>query len=532
MSLYISAKNIKMSYNDRLILQFDQFEVHSGDRIGLVGLNGEGKTTLLNLLYGKVMPTEGKVTRYCEIGYYEQFDENHEKTGMSGGENTKSRLWEAVRMEGHVTFLDEPTSNLDVSGVKSLRHALSEMDTFVLITHEKELLETFCTQIVEVSEQTIHCYKGNYTEYREQKRKEELAKQREYESYIEEKRRLTSVLEGKKKKAADIGKRPRKISPRDARLRNFLASRPYDVKQQSMEKSAKAVESRIAHMEVKEKPKDIPKIALDFSLTNPPENKRVIEGKDVSFSYGSKMVLDQVKFRILNRHHYAVIGDNGAGKTTFLNCITSGMDGVYAVPKAKFGYLYQQFEGLQEEETVLYNMMRDCIQQESVARSILARLLLGEQFMNQKVKALSGGEKMKLAIGKLLVSDANVLLLDEPTNYLDMPSVEAVTEVLKEYEGTLLLVSHDFALIEEAATDLIVIKNHGLKQFAGSYEEYKQSEKKDKKKEAKHIQIQSLEMELVAVVSRISMAPETEKEELEETYQGLLRDLKQLRQAE
>lgn len=525
MSLYISAKNIKMSYNERLIFSFDQLEIHSGDRIGLVGLNGEGKTTLLNLLYGSIVPETGTVTRNCEIGYYEQFSLGEGMQPMSGGENTKRRLKEAIRKGAHITFLDEPTSNLDQTGIKTLKRTLSRLDTFLMVTHERQLLDEFCNQIIEVGNQTIRSYKGNYSEYQSQKKKEELAAQRAYEEYIEEKNRLYQVLEVKKKKAHAIGKRPNGISPREARLRNYLASKPYDVKQQAMERSAKAVQSRIDHLEAKEKPKEIPRIAMDFSLTDPPENKRVIEGKNLSFSYGSKCILDNVSFRILNGHHYGIVGDNGAGKTTFLSCISNKEEGVYLVPKAKLGYLYQQFEGLLEEETVLFNMMRDSIQKESVARNILARLLLGEAFMGQKVKKLSGGEKMKLAIGKLLVSEANVLLLDEPTNYLDMPSVEAVAEVLKEYEGTLLVVSHDSSLLNEVVTDTISIKNHSLVQFAGTYEEYQSSQQRDLKKEEEHLRIQALEMQMVALVSKISMASEKERESLEKEYQCVLRSL-------
>ncbi|MDO5291529.1 MAG: ATP-binding cassette domain-containing protein [bacterium] len=528
--LYIKAENIRKSFKEHVILEFDRLWINEGDRIGLVGLNGEGKTTLLNLLYGDISPEHGVITRYADIAYYRQFEQEQRTKGISGGENTKLRLSEAIRKEALVTFFDEPTSNLDQEGRQRLKRTLGKLKTFVMVTHERELLDEFCNRIIEVGNHTIISYTGNYTAYNQQKEKIERTKQREYEGYVQEKRHLQSVFEQKKQLSAQVGKQPRDISPREARLRNFLASRPYDGKQQRVERSAKAVLSRMEHLEVKEKPRQVPKIAINFTLTNPPENKRILEAKELSYCYGKEKVLDQVRFRILNGHRYAVIGDNGAGKTTLLNCITSGEDGIYIVPKAKLGYLCQQFEGLLEEETVYANMMKECIQEESVARSILSRLLLGERYMKQKVSTLSGGEKMKLALGKLLVSDANVLLLDEPTNYLDMPSVEAISEVLKEYEGTLLLVSHDLSLIGQVATDILEVSDHKVNQFAGPYKDYIASLTRNKEQEALHIQKEALEMELVAVISRLSVATEKEKDTLENRYQHLLASLKQLKQ--
>ncbi|MDO5520769.1 MAG: ABC-F family ATP-binding cassette domain-containing protein [bacterium] len=528
--LYIKAENIKKSFKEHLILEFDRLWINEGDRIGLVGLNGEGKTTLLNLLYGSIAPENGSITRYADIAYYRQFEQEQANKNLSGGENTKLRLSKAIRKDALVTFFDEPTSNLDQQGRKSLKHTLSQLKTFVIVTHERELLDEFCNRILEVSNHTITAYKGNYSQYKEQKEKLELTKLREYEAYVDEKKHLQNVFEEKKQLSVQVGKQPRNISPREARLRNFLASRPYDGKQQRVERSAKAALSRMEHLEVKEKPRQVPKIAINFALTNPPENKRVLEGRNVTYCYGANKVLDKVQFSILNGHRYAIIGDNGAGKTTLLNCITNGEDGVYIVPKAKLGYLYQQFEGLLEDETVYVNMMKDCIQEESIARSILSRLLLGEHYMKQKVATLSGGEKMKLALGKLLVSDANVLLLDEPTNYLDMPSVEAISEVLKEYEGTLLLVSHDKSLIGQVATDILAVNNHKVTQFAGSYKDYAASLTKNKTEDALHIQKEALEMELLALISKLSTANAKEKDTLEPRYQQLLSTLKQLNQ--
>ena len=201
----------------------------------------------------------------------------------------------------------------------------------------------------------------------------------------------------------------------------------------------------------------------------------------------------------------AIIGDNGAGKTTLLRAIVERAEGVSIVPKAKLGYFHQQFEQLDLEKTVLENVMQDSIQKEEVARGVLARL----------------------AIAKLLVSDANVLLLDEPTNYLDIPSVEAVTEVLREYEGTVLVVSHEEAFLDAIATSLIMVDKGHVTVYDGTMEEYKNRSFRTAEEEKRHMELQALEMRMVELISRLSM--EKEKGALEKEYEETLQKLQTLR---
>ena len=364
-----------------------------------------------------------------------------EQEAISGGENTRVRLADVLSGKTNVVFVDEPTANLDRSGITLVRHKLEQIETFVLISHDRAVLEPLCNRILEIEEQTATVYDMGYEEYRVVKKEEQLAKSREYEEDVQERNRLTKVYQGKKKKAQDIGKKPTNISRREARLRNFLASRPYDCKQLAMERQAKA----------------------------------------------------------------AIIGDNGAGKTTLLRAIVERAEGVSIVPKAKLGYFHQQFEQLDLEKTVLENVMQDSIQKEEVARGVLARL----------------------AIAKLLVSDANVLLLDEPTNYLDIPSVEAVTEVLREYEGTVLVVSHEEAFLDAIATSLIMVDKGHVTVYDGTMEEYKNRSFRTAEEEKRHMELQALEMRMVELISRLSM--EKEKGALEKEYEETLQKLQTLR---
>ncbi len=550
---YITAKQIKKEFGERLLFSFEELVIRKGDKIGIVGPNGSGKTTLLQILSGELEPDEGTVERQCDIAYFKQFSnqreaedfkllkelrvsDKREQQTVSGGENTRIRLAGALGKGSPLLFADEPTSNLDLKGIELLKKKLSEVETLVLISHDRDLLDALCTKIIEIREEKLFFYSGNYSAYKTAWEHAYLSQMREYEAYTEKKERLERIYQQKKKRAHEVGTRPRNLDPKEARLKNFLASRPFDVKQQHMESAAKAVLSRIEHLEVKEKPRQQPVIRPDFSLTDPPKNKIVLEGEEITFSYPSssgekgtgRSIFRNARFTLPNGKRIALLGDNGAGKSTLLNLIMSEYPGIRKVPKAKIGYFYQNFENLEEEQTVLENLMKESIQEESVGRSVLNRLLLPRNFVDQPVSSLSGGEKVKLSFAKLFVSDANLLLLDEPTNYLDIPSVEALCKLFSEYEGTVLFASHDKSFIREVATGILEVKNGKLFQFEGNYDDYLERKKGPKKRDDTKIVMMNLEMELSALSLRISQNPK-EKEELESRYQELSKELYRLK---
>ena len=211
-------------------------------------------------------------------------------------------------------------------------------------------------------------------------------------------------------------------------------------------------------MEVKEKPKEEPVARPDFRLTNPPRNPIVIRGEHITFGYDDRLIFDDADFIIKNGSKVALVGENGAGKTTLIELIDK-REKVYVVPGAKIGYARQNMSQIDMDKTVIENVRAVSIQTESIARIILARLLLTERDIMKKASELSGGERMKLSFAMLFVSDVNLLILDEPTNYLDIPSIEALERLLVEYEGTLIFVSHDKTFVDHIATERLLIKD-------------------------------------------------------------------------
>ena len=482
----ICAEHIVVNFGEQKVLDFDRFYVYEGEKIGLVGVNGAGKTTLLRVLAGELEPDAGKVEISCDPFFFRQFSEevpDWELDGkevsdmgvrdkiwqehVSGGEDTRIRLAQMFGSRRGITFLDEPTANLDVKGIRRLKEKIKEIDTLILISHDRALLNEVCTRIVEVSFGKLKSYDGNYEDYMIQKEQEKNREWAEYENYTAEKKRLEKIYVAKKEKARSIERKPKNISSSDAKDINFGGKRKIEDKARSMENSAKNVKKRIEHMEVKEKPREIPKIRPDFRLTEPPENRIIISSEHLDFSYedGTEIFRD-ASFQIANKSHVAIVGENGAGKTTLLHLIRDRQQ-VHVVPRANIGIFEQNLETLDYEKTVLQNVMDVSIQKEEVARTILSRLLLSAEDMSKKAGLLSGGERIKLAFAKLFVSKANVLVLDEPTNFLDIPSVEALEQLFSEYEGTLVFVSHDEAFIRAVATDILIVRDKEIERYYG-----------------------------------------------------------------
>ncbi len=529
--ILLEAQDIVKYYGDRKVLQCDHFKLLRGDHVGVVGLNGSGKTTFLNILSGALLPDEGLVRRSCEIACFAQFGEaraeiegEHRFAGslkldgratVSGGENVRLRLAEAFGGNKPVLFLDEPASNLDAEGVKLLCDELKLAETFLLISHDRWLLDAVCDKIVEIKDGEICSYSGNYTAYKEQS-EQKLERQRfEYQQYLGEKKRLTEALIDRQQRAKSVKKAPSRMGNSEARLHKRAAQE----KQEKIHNAQKALESRLRQLEVKERPKNAPKVSFDFSLTDPPQNKIVIESEGLSFAYeegaSRRSIFKDASFQIPRGSKTAILGKNGAGKSTLFQLIAGSDERIKIAPKGKIGYFRQDFAQLDFEKTVLQNAMEQAVQTEQTMRNLLARLLFRRDDVYKKAGVLSGGERVKLCFAKLFGSACNILLLDEPTNYLDISSIEVLQEMVCEYEGTVLFVSHDRAFCDGAATCRLIIENGKILE-EGRVSHPKTAKGMDNQEKA------LLELKLAEVISRLSMPGVPNKEELEAEYQSLL----------
>lgn len=538
--LLLEAGNIKKYYGDRLIIGFEDFKVYKGDKIGLIGQNGSGKTTLLNILAKEIEPDEGFVKQYCDLSYIRQFSQEEMKANpkalkefnlsdkqdqevFSGGEETRIKIANALSKEQLLLLADEPTANLDYKGIELLKQKISKAESFILISHDRDLLDCLCNKTLIIKEGSLNLYNGGYSFYKTQNEMEQQRAEQEYRNYVSEKTKLEEGIRNRQNRAKTVRKAPRRMGNSEARLHKREATE----KQEKINNAANSLKTRLEKLEVKERPREESGIKLDFSLTNPPKNKILISAEKLSFSYGRMKLFDEAKFMVYKGLKTVLWGENGTGKTTLLNLINDEpRKDIFVVPKARIGYFHQGFENLEYNKSVLENVMKDSVQSQTVVRTILARLLIAGDDVFKNVGMLSGGERIKVSFAKLFVSNANVLLLDEPTNYLDMKSIEALENVLCDYEGTVLFVSHDSAFVNSVADKLLVVENQKIVEFTGTLGNYLASKKRTPMADNKETERMIVQMRMAEVANKLSSAPEAEKERLEEEYRCLMLQLK------
>ncbi|MBM7684692.1 ribosomal protection-like ABC-F family protein [Defluviitalea raffinosedens] len=546
--LLLEAKNIKKYFGDRLILDIEGLNIYSEDRIGIVGVNGAGKTTLINVLSKKLEPDEGWVKLYGNYSHISQLDapdgqtlsnEMASKFGvprtwsmyMSGGEKTRFKLAIALEEKSALIFADEPTSNVDMEGIELMEKRFEEYnEALLIISHDRDFLDRLCNKILEIEHGKIKIYNGNYSDYAAQKKQEVERAQFEYEAYIKEKKRLQEVILETKQKVKSIKKAPRRMGNSEARLHRKIGNQKAKA---NLERAIKNIEKRIEHLEVKEKPKEQESIKLDLQDANKIYSKILIEGRNIYKAFGDKMIFENAEFSIYNSSKIALIGPNGCGKTTLIKMIMNKEAPVKVAQGAKIGYFSQDMSILKDDLSIIENIMESSIYPENFVRTLLARLLFKREDVYKKVNVLSGGERVKVSFAKILLQDINLLILDEPTNYMDINSLEVVENALKDYDRTLLFVSHDRRFVESVANHIMTIENYKIKTFKGTYKEYlasKDTAKRSNEKEEIQKQILILQNRLSEVIGKLSMpSPKDDVEALDREYYEILGQIKELK---
>jgi len=477
--MLLSAKKIVKEYGIQRVLDVENLTIEEGDRIGLVGKNGAGKSTLLGILGGRIRPDEGKVTAYCDIaeilqddGKGRQYEEEAEggyisrmkikdSPLQSGGERTRLAIATAFSKHAPLLFADEPTTNLDREGIDTLEKMLYGFrGAVLLISHDRMLLDRVCTKIWELEDGKVRVFDGNYSAWSEQKAKERNFAQFEYRQYQKEKKRLEGNIRQIREEAKQITKRPRKMSASEWQLYKGGA----DVKQGRVQNRAKAIESRLVHMEVKEKPADLPEVSMKLGERSRIKNKTAGRVEHLTVAFGEKIVLADVSAEIRTGKKTFLIGDNGAGKSTLIKALLEKKEGTFISSDAKTGYFSQDQDTLDYDKTVLENVMETAAVPEHICRAVLMNLCMDKNDMGKRVSVLSGGERVKTALAKVLVSGCNFLILDEPANHCDIYTMEGLEKLLKAYDGTALIVSHDRRFVENLADVVLKIKDGGIEE--------------------------------------------------------------------
>ncbi len=541
--LVAQMNGVTKYYCDRLILKVDDFKIYKTDRIGIVGVNGSGKTTFLNILTKRVSSDEGRAAIYGTYAYITQLGEE-EKTeidgyaasrfgvsglqmeGLSGGEITRLKLAKALGKDNALIIGDEPTSNLDREGIELLQRELTQFDGAILVvSHDREFLDKVCNTILEIENGEARLYKGNYSEYKILKEKERERATFEYEQYVSEKNRLQEAIEQKKKEIRAVRKAPKRMGNSEARLHKMDAK----IARAKLESRVNAFRTRMEQLEAKEKPKKLPEINVDLQKTKQLYCKVVLSAERLDKKFGDKVIFQKAEFKVVNNSKTALIGPNGSGKTTLLKMIITGDAAINRTKGIKIGYFSQDISILESNKTLLQNVMENSIYDETFVRILLARLLFKQEDVVKNTSLLSGGERVKAALAKIIVSDFNLLVLDEPTNYLDIYSMEAVEEAVLNYQGTVLFVSHDRRFVKNVADHIIAIENQKTRCFEGTYEEYSIKKEASLQHDNNHVDRMILQHRMTEIVGRLSMPSKNDDiEALDREYRQILKELRRL----
>jgi len=454
--MILNISNLSKSYVGQSVLKEVSFHLEEKEKAAIVGINGSGKTTLLRCILGIEEADEGgiafskdKKMAYLAQQHADMEQEDEEYESLSGGKKTKKRLEEILMEKPDLLILDEPTNHLDIGSIQWLEKVLKRYDGAVLlVSHDRYFLDKIVTKVIDLERGKARMYLGNYTAYVEKKKMIREAERKAYENQQAEIKHQEAVIE--------------------------------KLKQFNREKSIKRAESReklLSKVERLEQPEDLQNEMRLLFMPREASGNDVLVAKDLGKSFDGKRLFSHGTFSIQRGEHVAVIGDNGTGKTTLLkilNGLIQADEGEFRLgSKVKIAYYDQEHAVLHMEKT-LFDEIQDTYpdMNNTRVRNVLAAFLFTGDDVYKKVGDLSGGERGRVSLAKLMLSDANFLILDEPTNHLDIQGKEVLEEAIRNYEGTVLYVSHDRYFINQTATRIMELFSNRFDNYIGNYDYY------------------------------------------------------------
>ena len=480
-TMILNIANLNKTYVGKQILKGVTFHIEDKEKAAIVGINGSGKTTLIKCILGEEEPDDSEtviaLSKGKKIGYLAQqhadmpgaeediptdltdakalaMKQEIEAFGddfdtLSGGQKTRKRLEEILLTKPDLLILDEPTNHLDIESIQWLEKVLKRYDGAVLlVSHDRYFLDHVVTKIIDLDNGRARMYRGNYSEYAEKKKQ---IRDAELKAYYNQQ--------------ADIAHQQAVIDK---------------LKQFNREKSIKRAESRekaLAKVELLDKPEELDnemRLALTPHLQS---GNDVLSVKALSKSFGEKTLFSNISFEIKRGEHVAVIGANGTGKTTLLKILNEqepASTGSFKLgTNVEIGYYDQEHAVLHMEKTIFDEIQDDYpYLNDTKVRNVLAAFLFRGDDVYKRIGDLSGGEQGRVSLAKLMLSNANFLILDEPTNHLDIQGREVLEDAIRNYEGTVLYVSHDRYFINKTATRILELFENRFDNYIGDYDYY------------------------------------------------------------
>ncbi len=467
----IKIEQLTMEFDERSIFENLNLEIGHGLRLGIVGNNGSGKTTLVRLIAGQLEATRGKVHLGIDdiIGMMPQVNYVEGEENLSGGERTKKAILKVFQDYSNILILDEPTNHLDLKGIKWLKNLIDDYyGTVIIISHDRYFMDLVCDGIYELDNGRGTYFKGNYTDYRVEKAHRYQSHIHAYEKQEAMKVEIQASI-GSLKNWSEKGYREstKKLGKDGAKMGSKEKYR------KRAEKKDRMIKSRIKRLEkidlegVK-RPEEELEIKFTFG-DNKTRIKRIFNTEDLVMGFNEKTLFTCDNMVVQRGERIGIVGANGSGKTTFIRLLQGQLEPVkgriYMNPSLNIGYLSQEVVDLNDELTILQSLGYNHKSQLTIGRIQLNNLGLGKDMVCKKIKTLSMGERTRVKLAKIILENSDVLILDEPTNHLDIHTRETLEKALRVFEGTLIVVSHDYYMLQEVCNDTIEIVDGKMRKL-------------------------------------------------------------------
>jgi ATPase subunit of ABC transporter with duplicated ATPase domains len=439
----LAATNIVKTFGDDVVLDGVSLVVPPRARIGVVGPNGSGKSTLLKVLAGLEEADGGSVTRRpadLSVTYLEQ---EHDRSALSGGEAARAALRTILDADHDVLLLDEPTNDLDFDGLELLERFVERTPSaIVVVSHDRAFLERTVRRIVEFEGETrrVREFAGSWKEYEHQREAARRAHELAYEKYAHERERFESLRDERRTQArrGSARKLARETGGADRRATHALSSK------------VRAAERRLERLEEVDKPWEPWRLLLD--LGRPPRSGDVVARLSHAVVERDGFTLGPVDLELHRGERLAIAGPNGSGKTTLIRALLGELPLArgerYVGAGVRFGELDQGRDLFERDEPILEPFAERAGVNPGEARTLLAKFALGADEVTRPAHSLSPGERTRASVALLAAQGVNALVLDEPTNHLDLEAIEELERALADYDGTVVLITHDRRFLE------------------------------------------------------------------------------------
>ena len=534
MTVIMKCKDISKEYGDKVILKNINLDLKLGEKVGIVGENGADKTTLVNIITGNSVATSGEVIWYKEgikVGYMKQAtDYTNLQSSLSGGERTKALLKSIIYGDFNLLILDEPTNHLDYEGVSWLIKKVNEFKgTIIIISHDRYFLDKTVNKVIEIEDKEVKIYNGNYTAYRDKKKKNFQAQMHAYIEQEKVKEKINNQIAELKKWS---NKAHKEAGKKAIETGNKSGGKQFNrAKAKKMDAQVKSKIKRLQKLQVEgvDKPKEEGYIVFN-GISSGKIGSVVLEAKDISKAYDNKMLFNKSSFYIKQGEKVGVYGPNGCGKTTLIKAILGQeeIEGEINISSSrKIGYISQDILDINEEISIIEAFKINSRKELGKLRSDLALIGFDAESLNKKIKYLSLGERMKIKLLLLIRESYEVLILDEPTNHIDLHVREQLESVLEKYNGTIILVTHDRYMMEKICDKLLVFDNKEIKRYEYNFNEYleKINEKNEKKNMNRAEENLIIDNRITCIISELSITNKdsVRYKELEKQYNELIK---------